>query len=579
MKTKFEKIKTLLATGITAALVSCTPGKNSQKEMNALPLAFLANGEKTYSESNYQGEVLAEVSMGPGTSVSPSELTTTTPAELLGNFSSNIADGATDVVVNQAVQVTLANGFQATSTGSGNSYIVDSQGTVLYSRISIDGNTLTLIPQIRLQPGKSYTAIIGGVQAADGTSYGDIKISYTNADLDYGLYWYGKFGLCEKYIPGIENAFYSPEQKTVVFAHGWQAGSVTSEDVYGRVGYKYEMFYMQEDNFGGASGYNGLEKWTNHAWIDDAWNTGIVYWNQFADEPSTNDGNFLGVQAAEAKIWNLQDGPNGPRYRVLLEGGNAEYRNWDGKLIFKGQQVQVASIGQLLSLYVVDALQANTSGNIRLVGHSLGNQVATYLAGEVDKAGIAINRISLLDPAWTGGEKNYLPIVSSTDTNVTLNHNGAKALDSSSQGSHFWVSEYARVILFKVMNSQWSRGIAVDRYNSTLLNASMPIMTPNRELSEQIAVTDVMPWYYGSTQIGQKHVVIRHHYFWTMEVAAPIECTVRFWRRSKTGDVAISAATSESRIREMMLDDYYRAQVEGRNTPDPADDWFEKKRK
>ncbi|MEM7183618.1 MAG: Ig-like domain-containing protein [Spirochaetota bacterium] len=578
MKTKFGKVKLFAAAAITAVLANCAPSQNSAQNANMLPLAIIANGNKPYSESNYNGEVLAQVSTGPGNTLSASEWSTSTPDALQGNFTSNVEDGETGVMVNQPVAITLANGLQASSTGANNSYIVNSQGKVLYSRIIIQGKTLTLIPQIRLQPGKSYTAVFGGVTAA-GVYYGDIKISFTNADLDYGLYWFGKYGLCEKYIPGVDNAFYSPTQKTVVFAHGWQANSVIAKDDYGRDGYNYEIFYMEENKFGGAKKYNGLKKWTNHNWIDKGWNTGIVYWNQFADEPSVSGGNFLGVQAAEAKIWNLQDGPNGPRYRVLQADGKATFKNWNRKLKFKGSEIQVSSVGELLSLYVVDILKGNTSGNIRLVGHSLGNQVATYLAREVDKVGSTINRISLLDPAWTGGEKNYLPVITNTDTNITLNYSGAKAVESKSKGRHFWVSEYARAILYQVMNNQWSRGIAVDRYNSTLLNAHIPVMTPNRELSRQIAVTDVMPWYYSGTQIGDKHIVIRHHYFWSMDSSAPVECTVRFWKRKKTGDIAASASTPGSRIREMMVDRYYRAQVEGRYTPDPTDDWFERKKK
>ena len=241
MKTKFGKIKLFAAATLTAVLANCAPSQNAAQKVSMLPLAIIANGNKPYSESNYNGEVLAQVSSGPGTTLSASELTTSTHDALQGNFNSNIADGDTGVIVNQPVVITLANGLQASSTGANNSYIVNSQGKVLYSRIIIQGKKLTLIPQIRLQPGKSYTAVFGGVTAG-GVSYGDIKISFTNADLDYGLYWFGKYGLCEKYIPGVDNAFYSPTQKTVIFAHGWQANSVTSKDDYGRDGYNYEIF-------------------------------------------------------------------------------------------------------------------------------------------------------------------------------------------------------------------------------------------------------------------------------------------------------------------------------------------------
>ncbi|HNO25219.1 MAG TPA: hypothetical protein PKK94_19730, partial [Leptospiraceae bacterium] len=83
--------------------------------------------------------------------------------------------------------------------------------------------------------------------------------------------------------------------------------------------------------------------------------------------------------------------------------------------------------------------------------------------------------------------------------------------------------------------------------------------------------------YYSADQLGPKHVSIRHHYFWSMESEAPVECTVFLSIRKKSGNIAGSASTPDARIREMMLSGYYYSQVEGRYTADPSDDWFEKK--
>lgn len=578
---KQSNLKLVLTTILVAALFNCMPEKTANKSKASANLAILVKSEPVRSESNFNENQIGTTRslQGPDTTVSQSVLSLTTTNELKNNVTTNIKEGDTNIEVNIPLEATLSNGLSASNSNSKNSYFVNPDGTVIYSRIVVDGNKITLIPQIRLQPNKNYIALIGGIQNAKGESLGNLKISFTNRDLDYGLYWFGKYGVCEKYFPNIKNAFYNPAKQTVVFAHGWQANSVTGTDVYGRSGFRYEMFYWDEDNFGGAKEYNGLKQFTNHSWIDKGWNTGIVYWNQFADEPVASEGNFLGVKAAEAKIWNLFEGPNGSRYRTLDSNGNDLYKNWDGKLFFNGQTIQVNSIGSLLSLYVVDALKNNVSGNIRLVGHSLGNQVITHIAGKVNEAGIKINRIALLDPAWTDGAKSYLPLIKTNDLNVKLNHNGAKAISQASLGKHFWLTEYCRVILYTIMNSQWNNGIVVERYNSTALNLYMPIMDENAELSKQISVTDIKPWFYSATQLGDKHVVIRHHYFWSMESLPPVECKVFFTVRKVTGNIAISAATPDTRVRESMLSGYYHSQVEGRYMPYTNDDWYELKQK
>lgn len=564
------KAKTIFLSALLSALIGCA--KTENKKSNVLiPLALLGT-EQTYRSESSFSEISAE---GKAPMTGPdlvpanlNELSAASDAELMKNIQSNIQDGERGVEGNLPLTLSLLNGFNSAGTNIQNSYFADASGKKLYTRLTVSGNKITLIPQIRLQPGKNYTAVIGGVLSPEGKSFGNIKIHYKNADLDYGLYWYGKNGVCEKYFPGVPNAFYNPSKKTVVFSHGWQSNSVTGTDAYGRTGFRYEMFYWAESDFKGSPELNGLQKFTNHSWIDKGWNTGITYWNQFADDD---------LFGAEAKIWNLAGGPKGSRYRTLDDAGTDLYKDWNRKVKFNGTEVEADSVGAMLSLYVVDALKQNTSGNIRLVGHSLGNQIITNIADHVNSAGIKISRIALLDPAWTDGAKDYLPKVTQEDMNIQLNHNGVKALDAGSLGTNFWLVEYSRKILYTIMNRHWSTGIAVERYNSTPLNLYLPVMDENDKLSKQIAVIDIKPWYYSVDQIGPKHVSIRHHYFWSMESEAPIECTVLFGIRRKTGNISGSAATADVRIREMMLNGYYYSQVEGRYTADPSDDWFERK--
>ncbi|HMZ58143.1 MAG TPA: hypothetical protein PL048_05180 [Leptospiraceae bacterium] len=567
---RFTQAKTVLCIALLGAVISCSKAEKKKSSI-LIPLALTGTENTFRSESSFvENSANTRAPMlGPDTaSADLNDTASLSDPELLKNIQSNILDGDTDVEVNLPVTVTLLSGYSSAGSSIQNSYIADSSGKKLYTRLTVSVNKITLIPQIRLQPGKSYTAVIGGVLSPEGKNFGNIKIHYKNTDLDYGLYWYGKNGVCEKYFPGVPNSFYNPSAKTVVFSHGWQNNSVGGTDAYGRSGFRYEMFYWSENNFKGSPELNGIQKFTNHSWIDKGWNTGITYWNQFADDD---------LFGAEGKIWNLTAGPQGSRYRTMDSSGTVIYKNWDRKVKINGLDKEVNSVGEMLSLFVVDALKSNTSGNIRLVGHSLGNQVITNIADYVNKAGIKINRIALLDPAWTDGAKSYLPKVTQEDMNIQLNHNGAKALDAGSLGTNFWLVEYSRKILYTIMNRHWSTGIAVERYNSTPLNLYLPVMDENDRLSKQIAVMDVKPWYYSADQLGPKHISIRHHYFWSMESEAPAECTVFLSIRKKTGNIAGSASTPDARIHEMMTTGYYYSQVEGRYTADPSDDWFEKK--
>lgn len=574
---KFKKLNILLFVVSLAFTSYCNQGVNQDKKDNSTNALLFVLSE-TKSESNFDEDSANSNDLGVGPEGVFVDSQVLKSNELLDNIIPSIQNGQTNVSVNEPISIRIFGGLDSTNTTSQNSYIANEQGQVLYTRVLVQGDKITLIPQIRLQPTKTYYAVFGGIQNQNGNDLGSVVIQYTNTDVDYGLYWYGKYGLCEKYVPGLENAFYENSKKTVVYAHGWQPDTISQEDPYGRSGFNYEIFYWSEDNFGGKKEHNGLRKLTNHAWIDKGWNTGIVYWNQFADEPSVNSGNLTGVHAAEAKIWNF-DGPNGSRYRTQNANGDSIYKDWNRNLSFKGQSIQVSSIGEVLSLYAVDALKDNYSGNIRLVGHSLGNQVATYLAKEIDEANIRINRVALLDPAWTQGEKDYLPVITSSDENVVLNHNGAHALSDGSASRHFWNAEMTRIILFRIMNKNWSYGFGLEIYHTTALNLTIPVVDNNEPLTDVAADISNSPWFYSNTQISQKHIMIRHHYFWSMESAAPIECTISWWQRHSTGRMAGDASTPDWRIQEMMQENYKWTQVEGRYTPDPSDDWFERKSK
>jgi len=82
----------------------------------------------------------------------------------------------------------------------------------------------------------------------------------------------------------------------VIFAHGWQPWISQSNP----------PDFVYDTNDGRTSGSDD----TATAWINDGWNIGIFYWNQFADEPTD-------VRYAEAKIWTA----NGPKDMRWRKGG------------------------------------------------------------------------------------------------------------------------------------------------------------------------------------------------------------------------------------------------------------------
>lgn len=343
--------------------------------------------------------------------------------------------------------------------------------------------------------------------------------------LDYGLYWYGYNNNCEKFVSGQGNQYYDPSKPVVIYCHGWQNGTSVN-------GYARENFHFV---------HGDADVFVHHSWLEKGWNVGVFYWNQFADESEVAD--------AEAKIWSAY-GPKGMRYR--LDDGT-----------YSTTQSPGTSIGNILYQQYVQAVSGNTSGKVRIAGHSLGSQLACYLAGSVFDAindgvlseNMLPDRVALLDPAWTKNGKSYLG-------------------DMDGDGNNDWTGERSRWWLFDIMDEY--PGFVVELYNTTGLDLGF-VCDNNSALREQVACTSLRPWYYNSWEIDKKHVSVRYHYFWTYDFEPPVECTISWWRRKATGKDAASASTPDWRIKDMMGSGYYWDQVEGRYTETPSDDWFERK--
>jgi len=434
-----------------------------------------------------------------------------------------------DIEVNAPIKIIFNHDIQPESLVSSHFYLTNSAGTIISSRLHTSGSSAMLIPQEMMIPDNNYTIHCKNLFDTSGNALPNGCIHLKTRNLDYGLYWFGKEGQCEKYIPGLSNTFYDPQKPTMIYTHGWKQEAVERN-------YERETFLLEAPD-------EEIVVYTNHGWIDKGWNTGILYWNQWSEETEIKD--------AEAKIWSF-DGPQGSRYK-LADGAFVDFNR---QVNISGTSIQANNVVDVLFPYVYHALKDNMGRNIRFIGHSLGNQVMTCIAKELKEKGIWINRMALLEPIWTKGEKYYLK-----------DENNDGATDRVSQRCLWYTLE----LIYHAPN-----GCALELYNTSALDLG-GVGDNNAPLRLQAAETSIRPWYYGEAgNIQKKHNIARNHYLWSFAFDPPIECTINiFNQRKKTGNLGASASTSDDRILEMMASGHIWDQVEGRYSVSPSDDWFE----
>ncbi|MFT4763827.1 MAG: hypothetical protein ACI9OH_000918 [Oleispira sp.] len=381
-------------------------------------------------------------------------------------------------------------------------------------RISMIKNTLYLLLV-------SFSISHSGLTQAAGEEY-----------LDYGLHWVKMNNGQEQQAKAVnhngtvisrDSSYYSNAKPTVIYFHGWQNGS--SEEGYSRENFEF----------------SDISQNTIAAWKVQGWNVAVFHWNQFADEGEVKD--------AEAKLWSI-NGSKGMRYR--LDDGS-----------YSTQQSPAISVGEIAFQQISAALANNNSNNIRFAGHSLGNQLAVFVAKQINDGinngslnnNIMPNRVELLDPFWSKSGKSYLG-------------------DSNGDGQNDWNGEVVKWAIEDLIADQ---DVAVTWYKTSGI-ADLLVGDLNTDLESTVAFIHNRFWYLSATDIAGKHVHAPKWYFMSKASDAPEEVSVNWWgKRSKTGYDAASASTSNNRIKFMMGNSYHWDQVEGRYTADPADDQFEVK--
>lgn len=394
--------------------------------------------------------------------------------------------------------------------------IVDSSGTKIYyypifqTQASGTGSSATIRISGPKQGGTYRITLKGTITATNGTSLAVNQSStYSCANLDFGIWWFNDKGEAQKYIPGIPNQFYDPSKPVVLYVHGWQKSSVTNN-------YWREVPYLWNDKY--TSNVN-----TGTFWKQKGYNLGVFYWDQFADEDEVKD--------AEAKIWVGNNGLKQMRYKL----SNGTYVSYS----------TAKSAGDLLYDAYKAALASNTSGYIRLVGHSLGNQMVTVLTykAAVDAkngslaASLVPKRVYLADPFWSKDGKTYL--------------------------SGKWTGEVCRTYINYAI-SQF--GVIVEQSKSTAIGGYL-VGDENLDMRKMTAFFRIWPDFIPLTDAALQHSYAVLWYFWSMGGTI------------QTQNGALGAAAADSTVKSMMNYGkssyyYWYNSGSGNNTGTPLDDSF-----
>jgi len=359
-------------------------------------------------------------------------------------------------------------------------------------------STISILVSIMMVASTSFA---GGDGSPDGNP-SPFSSSVFN-QLDYGLYWFGDNYNNKKAVNGQYNQYFNSSAPTVIYVHGWEKD--TTKRMF-REAFNYSASGAPDINF-------------SQAWINDGWNVGVFYWNQLSDENEVKD--------AEAKIWTA----NGPK--------QMRWRRSDGSYKYNGPDVSAAV---LFFLAYLDAMQNYTGSEIRIVGHSLGNQMAICLTqllkeakdnGQIDP-NLLPDRVALLDPFYSNGGKDYL---------------GGQ-----------WVGEVARGFVSGLIDD----GVLFEVYRSSGASSTGFIGDTNPGLMNMTAFTELKPWYFGWFDLANKHISAVWHYFWSYSFSPP--------PIKNSYDNGASAITSDDRIEELMQSNKKLVHDQGAWTKTPGDD-------
>jgi hypothetical protein len=308
-------------------------------------------------------------------------------------------------------------------------------------------------------------------------------------------------GRCPASDSGTKAAtcFYSRQAPTIIYVHGWQPDG--TKGAYFREAFNPE-------------GSGGPDAYLIRQWLLDGWNVGSMYWNQFADEGFADWeawDDLLGVDLAEEKIWNAQ-GQEGNeafamRWRSLGYSENGAENGGRMADVCTGSPAASEIFYQHYRSAMADHIgRLRTDGQgaeIRIAGHSLGNQMASgllelTLAG--DDPNLIPNRLSLLDPYWTRDKQDYWD-------------------DGQAKATYEHVTG--------ILQEAKRRDVLIEAYRSSALSGAFG--ANNAEGLNLTAFAELTSGYFWPWDLQQKHAQAVWWYFWSYEFPPPcINCSLQY---------------------------------------------------
>ncbi|MFT5719178.1 MAG: hypothetical protein ACI9T7_003390, partial [Oleiphilaceae bacterium] len=391
---------------------------------------------------------------------------------------------------------------------------------------------------------------------------------FETIDNDYGLYWFKNGTSAMKYVPGrtIPSKYYNPSKPTHIYGHGWGKTSVHVQDGGLRDYRREPMMVKPGPMYPAQEAVDLIEIWKDPSknYQGKAWNYGIVYWNQFADDDYAN---LSKPQKAEAKIWSTE-GKNNMSYAI---------RKWNGAS-WSQDHVETHAPMKPVTVILADAFIAATqnasNSELRFSGNSLGNQIITgisyVLKKEYAEGRIGANqfpkRLALLDPYWRGG---------ALQNDWTMNHPAYVDLGESNDSSGEMTFKIVTDMIDFADNDP-NVSFVLEHYDtSRTTDGSTFGQSYGDRNSDQRDVGAIIyqqaSWISDSESstnyLAHRHVFGRYWYQWQYAFAPPVS--------------GFSASSSDADIRANM--NYYKSTKirysinAGGNTPTPIDDNYELK--
>ncbi|MEO8234937.1 MAG: hypothetical protein ABI549_05935 [Flavobacterium sp.] len=318
-------------------------------------------------------------------------------------------------------------------------------------------------------------ALLAGAATAEFDADTTTLQTYYYEVNDFGIYFYGiqqnasndAVG-CQKYIPGEPNPFFVATRKTLIYAHGYQPGSIS--------GFKREGFLFNQ----AESGNQNVQNYWKLNSENENWNTGIFHWIQLADDSG------LPPITEEKKIYDANSSGIGMRWRKSNNTFSTRGNPTLNVLQLYRQEYQK-----------ITAVVSNAT-ELRLMGNSLGGNLTMAMLREVAINGARVpNRVTLMDPYWNPG------LAKSSSFNLPTNF-----VTPNANPDTRYVGKDAAVRLNNL-------GIAIEYFVSSAAGSD----GYNRGVAYIAQYTNLLPYY--TNDIAAKHTQPTRVYMWSKGLGFP----------------------------------------------------------